>query len=205
MSTPTPLRPRPDYEPPALQDRAIDNLRFIRETMERAGTFTAVSGWGIISAGIVAVVASFIATLLRDPRGWLAVWMAAAVVALALSTALTVRKARALALPLASGPSRKVVLAFAPPLAAGAMLTGIFLQRDLMTLLPGSWLLLYGAGVAAGGALSVPAVPVMGVTFMLLGAGALLAPASSGAWFMLAGFGGVHILFGILIARRYGG
>src|SRR5437868_817779 len=99
---------QPD-QPPALHDRAIDNLRYIRETMERASAFTAV------------------------------------------------------------------------------------------------WLLLYGTGVVTGGMYSVSVVPVMGICFMLLGAVALFAPASFGNWLLAAGFGGLHIIFGSIIARKYGG
>ncbi|MEP7346997.1 MAG: hypothetical protein ABI877_17130 [Gemmatimonadaceae bacterium] len=208
MSTPRPLRPtdstsRP--KAPALQDRAIDNLRFIRETMERAGTFTAISGWGIVAAGLTAIPAGLVAALQSSELRWLATWVGAAIVALGISGILTIRKARALGVPVTSGPGRKLVLAFAPALLAGALITLVLIQHGLTDLLPGIWLVLYGAGVAAGGALSVPIVPVMGVSFMLLGAGALIAPAGWQEWFMLAGFGGLHIVFGVRIARRYGG
>lgn len=173
--------------------------------MERAGSFTAISGRGIVAAGVVAVAAS-IANLLHSATTlWLVTWIAAAVLALGASVILTIRKARALSVPVASGPARKLVLAFAPALFAGALLTGVMIEHDLTSLLPGMWLLVYGAGVAAGGALSVPVVPVMGFSFMLMGAGALLASPARQEWFMLAGFGGLHILYGIRIARRYGG
>lgn len=173
--------------------------------MERAGTFTAISGWGIVGAGMTAIPASMLAALQESEGRWLAAWVGAAIVALGISGLLTIRKARALGVPVTSGPGRKLVLAFAPALLAGALISAVLIQHDLSSLLPGVWLVLYGAGVAAGGALSVPVVPVMGVSFMLLGAGALLAPAGRQEWFMLAGFGGLHIVFGIRIARRYGG
>lgn len=195
----------PPYEAPALRDRAIDNLRFIRQTMERAGTFTAISGWGIVAAGITALPAGLAAWLAPTKAVWLASWVSAAIVAVGLSGLLTIRKARALGVPVTSGPGQKLVLAFAPAMVAGALLTVVLVRNGLTSILPGVWLLMYGAGVAAGGALSVPVVPVMGVSFMLLGALALLAPARVQDWFMLAGFGGLHILYGIRIARRYGG
>ena len=208
MTTPRPVRPTDAAAPPrapALHDRAIDNLRFIRETMERAGTFTAISGWGIVAAGITAIPAGVVAALQESEFSWLAVWVGAAIAALAISVAMTIRKARVLGVPVTSGPGRKLMLAFAPVVLAGALLTVVLIQHGLTTLLPGVWLVLYGAGVAAGGALSVPVIPVMGVSFMLLGAAALFAPAGRQEWFMLAGFGGLHIAFGIRIARRYGG
>ncbi|HSA54099.1 MAG TPA: hypothetical protein VLE53_00275 [Gemmatimonadaceae bacterium] len=192
-------------EAPALHDRAFDNLRFIRETMERAGSFTAVSGAGIVGAGAIAVLATAVSARQPVLTTWVWIWVVAALLALVEAAALTARKSRALGLPLISGPGRKAVLAFTPALVAGALLTLALLPTGQANLLAGMWLLLYGAGVAAGGALSVPIVPVLGLSFLGLGAFALAAPAAWANWFMLAGFGGLHIAFGIAIARRYGG
>ena len=74
-----------------------------------------------------------------------------------------------------------------------------------MARLPGCWLLLYGAAAATGGAFSVRIVPILGLCFMALGVVAFAVPAAWGHWFMAAGFGGLHIGFGLVIARKYGG
>lgn len=185
--------------------RAMDNLRFIRETMERAGPFTAISGWGEVAIGFTALVAAVVAGLQSSPRAWLAVWLAEALLSLAIAASTIGAKASALRIPLLSESGRKFVFSFSPPMAVGAILTAVLFAQGEITMLPGVWLLLYGAGVVTAGTYSVRIVPVMGAAFMALGTIALVAPASWGDLLMAAGFGGLHIVFGALIARRHGG
>ncbi len=205
MATIHPLKPRPGKENLALHDRAMDNLRFIRETMERAGSFTAVSGWGQVGIGITALVAAFLASMQTNVDNWIAVWSAEALLALCIGGWTVARKTRSAGMPLLSGPGRKLALSLAPPLMTGALLTAVMVEAGLLDPLPGMWLLLYGTGVVAAGAFSVRIVPIMGLTFMALGTFTLLAPAAWGTALMGLGFGAVHIVFGLLIAWRYGG
>lgn len=192
-------------KPPALHDRAMDNLRFIRETMERASSFTAVPGWGGVVMGASAIVASIVAAMQPTRNLWLATWVVEALLALVIGGWAMDRKARRAETPVLSGPGRKFALSYAPPVLAGMLLTVVLLHGGMMSALPGAWLLLYGTGVVTGGAFSVKIVPVMGLCFMLLGAVASFAPAAWGNYLMAAGFGGLHIIFGIIIARRHGG
>src|SRR5215210_5423585 len=201
------LRPVPDTneQPPALHERAMDNLRFIRETMERASAFTAVSGWAQVAIGMTAIMAAILAARQTSMRAWLGVWFMEALLSLVISGWAMTRKARALETPLLSAPGRKVVFSLAPPLFAGALLTVPLYRAHLDSAIPGVWLLLYGTGIVTGGAFSVRIVPVMGLCFMLFGALALFCPAPWANYLMAAGFGGLHIIFGIIIARRHGG
>lgn len=183
----------------------MDNLRFIRETMERAGSFTAISGWATVLIGVTAFGAAALATQQTTHGAWLAVWIGEALLAVAVSVWATVRKARAVQMPLLSGPGRKFALSLAPPLLAGAVLTLALYYAGMVAVLPGLWLLLFGTGVVTGGAFSVRIVPVMGICFMVLGAATLIAPPEWGDALLALGFGGLHLVFGALIARRYGG
>jgi len=189
----------------ALDDRARDNIRFIRETMERAGSFTAVPGWGGIAMGITALGAAAIASRQDSPDAWLATWLIEAVIAIGIASWTTFTKARESGASLFSGPGRRFVYSFAPPIFVGALLTLLLVRADLIAAIAGMWLLLYGTAVVTGGAFSIRIVPLMGLCFMVLGAVALFSPASWSNIFLGAGFGGLHIIFGAVIARRYGG
>lgn len=204
MASIRPIRPEPD-EPTPLHLRALDDLRYIRETMRRSASFTAISGLGQVAVGLSALAAALIASRQPDDERWLAVWLTEAALALVIAAATTAGKARRAGEALLSRPGRQVASSLAPPLAAGLLLTLALADRGEFGLMPGTWLLLYGAGVVAAGAFSVRVVPVMGVSFMALGACALVVPTGWGDTLLAAGFGGLHVCYGALIARRYGG
>jgi len=189
----------------SINDRAIENLKYIRETMERAGSFTAVPGWGGILMGVSAILTALVSGHLPSRNLWFAAWLGEAALALAIGGWAMVQKAKAAQSPLLVGPGRKFALSLCPAMIAGAALTLVLYRAGLFELMPGTWLLLYGVSVVTSGAFSVKVVPIMGLCFMALGIIALLSPLAFANWFMAAGFGGLHIAFGIVIARRYGG
>jgi hypothetical protein len=192
--------------PEPIQAHALENLRFIRDAMSRASQFTAVPGWGGVLMGLSALVAAPIAGPPDDTTRWLIIWFIDAAVAATIALTAIAIKSKRSGTPLSkAAPALRFALAFLPPLAAGIVLTPVFVTMGLMARLPGCWLLLYGAAVATGGAFSVRVVPLMGLCFMALGAFAFAAPAEWGHWLMAIGFGGLHIIFGIVIARSYGG
>jgi hypothetical protein len=203
----SPLSPfeRAPGDPVPMRDRAVEHLRVIRDAMERAGTFTAVPGWGTVGIGVTALVAAAAAAGISTGPSWLRVWLVEGFAAGLLAVATIALKARRLGIALDSGPVRKFLLAFFPSLVAGAVLTVLLAQKGLGSLLPGLWLLLYGAAVVAAGALSVRVVPLMGLSFMVLGVVALFVAPAYPNGFMAAGFGGLHVGFGIYIGRRHGG
>jgi hypothetical protein len=200
-----PLRQERTEPPIALHERAMDNLRFIRQTMERAGSFTAVPGWGGVAIGVTALAAALLASRQPTSDRWLVVWVATAVLATLIAVATLALKARRAGAPLSSGPGRKFLLGFLPSVGAAVVLTAALYAHDAVALLPGLWLLSYGAAVVSAGTFSVRAVPLMGLAFMGVGALALATPAPWADAWLAAGFGGLHIGFGVLIARRHGG
>lgn len=195
----------PTGTPINISDRAIDNLAFIRETMERSVHFTAVPGYGGVLMGATAIAASYIAAIQPDPGSWFVVWLMEAALAFAIGLLAMWQKAKIGGGPLISAPAKKFAIGFAPPLLSGAAITFGLWRYGQFDLMVPVWTLCYGAAVVCGGAYSVRVVPVLGWCFMVLGAAAFAVPAVYGNWLMAAGFGALHVVFGGIIARRYGG
>ena len=193
-------------EPVRLGDKAIDNLRFIRETMERSVHFTAVPGYGGILMGVTAIGAAYIASVQTDFRAWQSTWLIEAGLAFVIGLFAMWQKSKIAKTSLMSAPAKKFALGFAPPLICGAILTfALFRLGTDKDMVIGVWLLLYGTAVVCGGMFSVRIVSVMGWIFMVLGVAAFFVPAMFSDWVMAASFGVLHIVFGLIIARLYGG
>jgi hypothetical protein len=192
--------------PEPLHAHAMENLQYIRDAMSRAGEFTAIPGWGGVVIGVTALGTAAISGPADTSRRWMAWWLGEAALAAAIGAVTMTVKARRAGTPLFTpGPAYRFALAYVPPLIAGIILTPVFATIDLIGRLPGCWLLLYGCAIASGGTHAIRIVPIMGIAFMAVGTVALAAPAAWGHWLLGAGFGGLHIVFGLIIARRYGG
>ena len=197
--------PKSTRAPRALDAGADEHLRVIRTAMERAGSFTAVPGWGGVGMGVVALSAAWLARGVRDPRAWLAIWLGAAVAGFAIGAITMARKASGSGVPPLGGVSRRFYLTLGAPIAVGAVLTAALATRGDTAILPGVWLLLYGSAVLTAGAQSIPLIPTLGFSLLAVGTIALVSPASWGNGYLALGFGLLQIAFGLVIARRHGG
>jgi hypothetical protein len=189
----------------AMHERAAESIEFIRETMVRSASFTAVPGQGGAAMGAIGVLAAVLAPRAATPDGWLATWLLAAVVAAPIGLAATILKARRNHVALWSASGRRFMQGFLPSIVAGAALTLALVRAERLDLLPPVWLLLYGAGILAGATASIPVLTWVGALFMALGVGAML---TVGQWpdiWLGTGFGGLQIVFGIIITRKHGG
>lgn len=191
--------------PSAMQTHAESQLSFIRSTMERASCFTAVPGWGGVMMGITAIIAAAAASQAPTSEQWIIIWMGAAMLGVSIGLTAVWRKAKKANVEMFSGTGRRFWISFGTPVLVAGVITLALLLRNQTMMLPGIWLLCYGTGVITGGAFSVKIIPIMGGCFLLLGIIALFTPPSWGDAFMATGFGGLHILFGIIITRKYGG
>lgn len=204
MDTPTVNEPAAG-EVRTLHGQALGNLQFIRETMEGAGFFTAVPGTTGIVMGTIGVLAAAAAAAPGLASHWLLIWLIAASAAATLGGLLIAYKAVANGVRLYRGPARRFILSLSPALLAGAILTAALVYHDLAALIPGSWLLLYGCAVMAASVVSLTIFATMGACFMMLGAAAFIAPVDLANLLLGAGFGGLHLVFGVLLARRHRG
>ena len=192
-------------KPIDIHDHALEHLRYIRSAMERAGAFTAVPGLGGMVMGLTALGAGLLARQQDSARGWLAVWLTEMVLAVAIGSLSMAHKARRSGISLFNDAGRKFALGFTPPIIVGAVLTWPLYQAGLLHVMAASWLMLYGAAVVAGGAFSVRIVPAMGAAFFALGLVTLVAPPALRDLPLTVGFGGLNLVFGFWIYRRYGG
>jgi len=195
------------FVPDALRDHAVDNLRYIRDAMERASAFTSIPGWGGFAIGITALATTAIAEPMTawNPRRWLMIWLAEAAVAAVIGSVAMWRKGRRAGTPFMSGAARCFFMSYFAPMIAGAVLTFAIVRGGTLDALPAVWMLLYGVAFVSSGAFSLRVIPAMGFCFMAFGILAAFAPLAVGNLLLGAAFGGLHIIFGLIIARNYGG
>lgn len=200
--------------PVPLHARAEENLSYIREAMTRSSSFTAVPGWGMVAMGLIALGGAWIATTRSSLDWWVNTWTVVAVLACSLGIAAMVLKARQHRASLTTGPGRRFVMSFSPSIIAGIVISDIFYRQHLDHLMPPLWLMLYGIAVINGGAYSVRPVPITGLCFLALGVASAFLPLDGvtlvGSFLLrdavlAAGFGGLHVVLGAIIARKYGG
>src|SRR5258708_14478794 len=102
--------------------------------------------------GFTAIGAAWIASRQASPRAWLTVWLVEAFVAVAIAASSAATKAHRGSARLLSGPGRKFLLSFTPPIIVVGLLTFALFQAGVPSPLPGVWLLLYRTPIVTGGA-----------------------------------------------------
>lgn len=193
------------HDPAPIHEHALNNLRYIREAMERASSFTSIPGWGGVAVGVTAVIATLVAHSAATWRVWLVTWLTEAIVAAIIAGVTMMRKAGRAGVSFRETAARRFLVSYFAPIVAGALLTIFLWRAGFYRAMPAAWLLIYGASFVSSGAYSIPVVPVMGACFMTLGAIACFVPFTVANALMGAGFGLLHVVFGVIIARRYGG
>jgi hypothetical protein len=192
-------------EPATLHRRALEDLSFIRDTMASVSGYTTFSGRGLLVVGLGALITGVMATQAPPGLAQVQVWLIDAVISVGIGIASVILKANVARQPLFAGPVRKFSIGFLPAVLAGAALSLQMIRDGAWERLPGIWLLAYGTALLSAGATSVAIISIMGGAFFVLGCTALFGSAAWGNALLMLGFGGLHLCFGALIVRRYGG
>jgi hypothetical protein len=195
------MRTMPTAKTVSLDMHAIATLRYIRASMEAASN-VAIPGSAGIVMGSVGFIAAGLSLVPQLQPYWLTIWLAAAPFA-AVAGGILLSSSTSLAAFIGTGtPGRKLALGLLPCLFAGAVLTAVLWSAERTGTIPGTWLLLYGCALISASVSTLAIVAWMGICFAGLGITALLAPPVLQVPLLGLGFGGLHILFGTLIARR---
>jgi hypothetical protein len=183
-----------------LDMHATATLRYIRASMEGAAS-VAIPGSSGIAMGGIGLTAGALSAMPDLAAYWLVIWLAAAPLA-ALVGGVLLAKSESIATFVATGtPGRKLALGLMPSIFAGAVMTAVLWSADRIEAIPGTWLLLYGCALVSASVSTTAIVAWMGLCFAGLGIVALIGPAVLHIPLLALGFGGLHIVFGILIAR----
>lgn len=173
-----------------LDSHAAATLRYIRASMESALSL-AVPGSTGIASGIVGVAATIVSSIPALRPYWLIVWLLAAVVAAIAGGTLLFRQA----------PIRRFAMGLVPSLFAGAVMTAVLWSSGNVQAIAGTWLLLYGCGLIAASTATGKSIGILGAAFVIAGLLALILPDSLQIPMLGIGFGGLHIVFGLLVRR----
>jgi hypothetical protein len=199
---------------PALHARgAREELAYIRRTLDAAGSFSSIPGRGLVVIGLMALAAAVVNQRVTgapwdeaaQPVESLAVWAVLLALSVLIGLWTMTQKARRTGQPVWSPVLRKALWGYCAAMLLGGILSAAVIRSGRFDLLPEIWLGCYGSALIAGGVMSVAPVRWMGISFLALAAaGAALAP-PHGLLLLVAGFGGLHILFGAYIAWRHDG
>jgi hypothetical protein len=183
-----------------LDSHATATLRYIRSSMEGAVLLAVPGSAGIVlgTMGLIATALCFVPTLRAY---WVAIWLIAALLGAVVGSILLVRESSLRELRLVGTPLRKFALSLSPSLGAGLVMTAVHWFGGNLHAIPGTWLLLYGCALVAASAATTRIIAALGALFILFGLAALLLSDDFQILVLGAGFGGLHIVFGLLIGR----
>jgi hypothetical protein len=183
-----------------LDSHALATLRYIRASMEGAASFVVPGSAGIV-LGLIGMVAAGLSLAPALHEYWFEIWLVASITAAAAGSVLLLRESSLRGLQLLGTPIRRFALCLLPSLMAGIVLTGVLWSSHNLHAIPGTWLLLYGCALIAASTVTTRTIGLLGALFAALGLMAFLLPDSVQMPMLGAGFGGLHIIFGIIIGR----
>lgn len=198
-------------ERPFDRREALLRLEEIRRHMAKAGEYRHLSGAAAIGNGVLVLAACAVSRWLLgvsfshgdDPVRLAAAWGPVAALGLAVDVWFTVALARGRGESAWSPAARQLVGGLLPGLLAGAILTAFLFDLRHVEALPGAWMVCYGAALMGASLFAPWEVRWAGLSFLAAGALSLLLFRARALEAMAAGFGGIHLLFGLYVLARY--
>lgn len=197
-----------------------EDLAVIRSLMEQSSRFISLSGWSGVFAGSYAIVAALIAFILFKENGvtyfeatrqsyssmllmqLLSIGCITLVLAVSTGIYLTVRKSKKRELPIWNAISKKLIInLFIPIVVGGVFCLALYIHSNMVLIAPAT-LIFYGLGLINASKYTFNDIRYLGYSELLLGLIALFFT-GYGLLFWTLGFGVMHIIYGILIQRKY--
>jgi hypothetical protein len=183
-----------------LDTHAAATLRYIRASIDGAVSVD-VPGSAGIALGAIGIMATALSSLPALHEYWVLIWLIASLAAAGAGSALLLRDSSLRGLRLIGTPIRRFALCLLPSILAGVVLTAVHWSAGNLHAIAGTWLLLYGCALISASTVTTRTISIMGGCFVALGLLALALPDNLQIPMLGAGFGGLHITFGIIIGR----
>jgi hypothetical protein len=208
---------------PEQKDSSLATLQEIRTIMERSARMLSLSGWSGIWAGIVALAGAAVAyswvrtadLTTGQQRGYegdvypnatqlIVLALCIFILALVGGYYFTYRKNKQLGIKIWNSASRKMLVSLMIPMVAGGILVLAFIFNGHWVYVAPCCLIFYGMALFNGSRYTISDIRYLGILEIILGCAGLLAPGWEWSLYLWAfGFGVLHILYGIIMWRKY--
>ncbi len=197
----------------------IEDIKEIRKIMDRSTRFLSLSGMSGITSGIIALIGAFLAyatiydgqdymqyrkALLTSDSPTQILLIAIVILVLSIGCAyfFTTRRAKKNNETLWDEHAKKMLINMAIPLVTGGILSLIFIFKGFVGLAAPLTLIFYGLALVNGSKYTYDEIRSLGL--MEIGLGLLSAYfIGYGLIFWAVGFGGLHIIYGIVMHYKY--
>ena len=203
-----------------MNNKNAEDLALIRSLMEQSSRFISLSGWSGVFAGTYAIIAAALAYFLFKENGidyfeptrtsyataalmqLLAIGLVTLFLAVFTGIYLTVRKSRKKDLAIWTTTSKRLIINLFIPIVVGGIFCVALYVHSSMTLIAPATLVFYGLGLINASKYTFNDIRYLGYCEIILGLAALFL-VGYGLLFWALGFGILHIIYGIVIQRKY--
>lgn len=203
-----------------MDQKISDDLAHIRSMMERSSRFLSLSGLSGVGAGVVGLIAGLIAIYLtRDSymsvekvrmsvgggiilQLLILIGSSALLLAIFCGCYFTIRKSKKLGLQIWTATTKKILVQLSIPLTVGGVFVLALLQYNLYGLIAGTTLIFYGLALVNAEKYTYSDIKYLGFLEIILGCLSLFF-IGKGLIFWTIGFGILHIVYGIILHRKY--